>query len=884
MEGSRAVVTHGRLAMRAAVLDAARRGDNGLRICSFEQLAARAAGGFVRPIDSEALLSAVREALATTFLGELDEIKALPGMARAAAETLRKAWRAGIDLQARAGTHPRIASLALLEAAVVKRLPAAMHRPGDIVTAAMKNIHFAPSIFGSGIEIRGLTELSPVWRPLLRRLAETMPMQWIAGPREVPAWLDGSAIVVVREPERHPHVSIASAATALHEAIEALRWARELIASNLAVPHEIAIAATATADYDDHFMALRADTNLDLHFVHGTKAVTTRDGQAAAALADILVRGLSQNRVRRLSSLAGDRSPFGGLPQGWTRILPQDAPLRSLERWKQFLSSVPAANWPDGSDYSADFLRLLEPLSRGTAAAQEAGETFLSGRALSIWRKALLQDPHTAVDAAIEAFRIDDSLDACVSIAWMPAEALAASPRKFVRLLGLSSRGWPRQVTEDRLLSNHIVPTSELDPLPISAADRRDFRTILLTTEAEVVLSRPRRDSEGRLLGKSPLLHDLGQEAYLRRTGTPQHAMSETDRLLARPQEFAQQGQAKSAAACWRDWSTDAVTAHDGLVRADHPAIAQILARTQSASSLRMLLRDPIGFVWKYGLGMRSFEIEEEPLVLDHRGFGDLVHGLLERAVRLVESRGGLIHADATALQTALDEVMPTLRAEWEAGHAVPPAVIWHRTIREASSLSHAALSHPDVPFDGQRSYAEVRFGSGEEDAGEDAPWDTRLPVGIPDTNLRIGGYIDRLDLSADGKHARVRDYKTGKPPKIEVELDGGKELQRCLYAFAVKALLGHDIVVDASLLYPRDGLLLPMKSPDATLDALKRHLAAAREVLARGSAVAGPDTSGEYNDLAFALPANAPKNYCRRKALGIAAILGPATAVWEAP
>jgi hypothetical protein len=871
--------------MRAAVLDAARRGDNGLRICNFEQLAARAAGGFVRPIDSDTLLSAVRDALATTSLGELDEIKALPGMARAAAETLRKAWRAGIDLQARAGSHPRIASLALLEAAVAERLPAAMRRPGDIVVAAMNSIDLAPAIFGSGIDIRGLTELSPVWRPLLRRLAETMPMKWIAGPREVPAWLDGSAVVVVREPEKHPQVAVVSAATALHEAIDALRWARELIASNRAAPHDIAIASTATADYDDHFIALRADANLDLHFVHGTKAVTTRDGQAAAALADILVRGLSQNRLRRLSFLAGGvRSPFGSLPEGWTRILPQEAPLRSVERWKQFLSSVPAAAWPDGLDHSSDLLRALEPLSRGTEAAQEAGETFLSNRALSIWRKALLQNPHTAVDAAIEAFRIDDSLDACVSIAWMPAEALAASPRKFVRLLGLSSRGWPRQVTEDRLLSNHIVPTSELDPLPVSTADRRDFRTILLTTEAEVVLSRPRRDSEGRLLGKSPLLHDLGHETYLLRTGTPQHAMSETDRLLARPEEFALHVQAKSAATCWRDWSADAVTAHDGLVRGDHPAIMAILARTQSASSLRMLLRDPIGFVWKYGLGMRSSEIEEEPLVLDQRGFGDLVHGLLERAVRLVESRGGLIHADATALQSALNEVMPTLQTEWETGQAVPPAVIWHRTLAEASSLSHAALSHPDDPLDGQRSYAEVRFGSGKADADEGAPWDTRLPVDIPGTNLRIGGYIDRLDLSADGKHARVRDYKTGKPPKNEVELDGGKELQRCLYAFAVKALLGHDVVVDASLLYPRACLVLPMKSPDATLDALKGHLAAAREVLAHGRAVAGPDTSGEYNDLAFALPANAPKNYCRRKEVGIAAILGPATAVWEAP
>src|SRR3546814_1571858 len=53
------------------------------------------------------------------------------------------------------------------------------------------------------------------------------------------------------------------------------------------------------ANYDDHFLALRADANLDLHFVHGVKVTATREGQAAAALADILVRGLSQTRMRR---------------------------------------------------------------------------------------------------------------------------------------------------------------------------------------------------------------------------------------------------------------------------------------------------------------------------------------------------------------------------------------------------------------------------------------------------------------------------------------------------------------------------------------------------------------------------------------------------------
>src|SRR3546814_13573557 len=79
------------------------------------------------------------------------------------------------------------------------------------------------------------------------------------------------------------------------------------MASGEAEPADIAIAAASTGDFDDHLLALRADANLDLHFVHGIKVTTTRDGQAAAALADLLIRGLSQTRMSRLAALGCSR-------------------------------------------------------------------------------------------------------------------------------------------------------------------------------------------------------------------------------------------------------------------------------------------------------------------------------------------------------------------------------------------------------------------------------------------------------------------------------------------------------------------------------------------------------------------------------------------------
>ena len=117
----RTVVVHGRLAMRELRLNAAREGRHGLQIMTFEQLAARLAGGLTRPVDDETLRAAIQTTLPETALGELDAIKGFPGMVSAAVDTLRKAWRAGVDLQTRADNHPRLRSIAALEAAVPSR-------------------------------------------------------------------------------------------------------------------------------------------------------------------------------------------------------------------------------------------------------------------------------------------------------------------------------------------------------------------------------------------------------------------------------------------------------------------------------------------------------------------------------------------------------------------------------------------------------------------------------------------------------------------------------------------------------------------------------------------------------------------------------------------
>jgi hypothetical protein len=851
-----------------------------------DQVAARLAGGFIQPIDPDALQDAVKAALASTNLGELEAIKPLPGMVRASVTTLDKVWNANIDLSA--GKNARLESLSTLEQAVLQRLPASMKRPKEMVDLALKHIQHAAAVLGP-IEVHGHSEMSPAWRELLKALAEVVPVVWVAGPRYVPAWLENTKVEIRQTKPDVPKPTLFSCATPRHEVLEALRWARSLIAAGTARPEEIAIATASPADHDDHVMAFARDANLPIHFGHGIKAVTCRDGQTAAALAEALIKGISQERVRRLVGLLDEDSPaIKGLPRGWARVLPRDAPLTTVARWEQAFSQAEPADWPDGIDRSPLVLGVLGLLAKGPAAAAEVGEKVLTKLPLNLWRRALKEGPPQALPVTLTELRMDDGLEPAAHVIWTSAISLASAPRLYVRLLALNTGRWPRRISEDRLIPDHIIPIEILDPLPVADGDRRDFATIAATARS-VTMSYSRRDVEGRLFGRSPLIGDL-KETYLSFGRTPEHTASEIDRLLARPSEFSKLPIAVSGLGCWRAWQRQELTPHDGLLGQNHPRITKLFAQPLSATSLRLLLRDPIRYVWKYALGWQEPEEAEEPLTLDPAAFGNLVHSVLQTAVDALETGDGLGKASFKKIEAAIHDAVITAAKSWEAEQPVPPPIIWKRTLQQAKDVSEKALKHPLDSFPGQTSWTEVPFGWISDKAPRsNLPWDSTRPVEIPGAGVIIHGYIDRLDVSGDKSQARVIDYKTGRVKKkqSEIIINGGSELQRCLYAFAVKTLLKKKIEVAAALLFPRveDGeqALFPLLNVETVLTEIARAIGLARESIENGLALPGIDALDDYNDLAFALPANSVTYFARKLPLAQER-LGEATKIWEAP
>ena len=261
---------------------------------------------------------------------------------------------------------------------------------------------------------------------------------------------------------------------------------------------------------------------------------------------------------------------------------------------------------------------------------------------------------------------------------------------------------------------------------------------------------------------------------------------------------------------------------------------------------------------------------------------------MLRAAVDALESAGGLAKANLEQVEEAIERTLKGTVAAWERERAVPPPTIWRSTLQRASQMSLAALRYPVDGLDGQKSWTEVPFGTSDDVGRKDLPWDAHHVVEIPGTGIRIRGHIDRLDLDGNMMRARVIDYKTGRLDKdiADVVVKGGTELQRCLYAFAVKNLLGAEVEVEAALLYPiaahNEEALFPLRDVDAVLAQLVTAINHARNNIAGGLALPGIDANNQFNDFAFAFPAS--PGYLPRKMPLAYGRLGDAVAIWEAP
>jgi RecB family exonuclease len=805
-------------------------------------------------------------------------------MTRSVAWTLTRLWNADFALADRAHESARLQDLMMIEARVRASLPAGVLSPRDLRDAALQRVTHAPAVLGA-VELDRVVRVTPVWRPLLLALAPQGPLAWRNPGDPNAAWFTGELASDARPTPASPE--IVSCASPRAEAVEALRWIRELIASGRARPDEIAVCATATEDWDDHMLVLTADAGLPLHFSHGVPALASWEGQVCAALADVLLNGLSQDRVRRLFGHAAGRSRgLDALPANWAQGLRPGAALFELEQWRRVLDEA-HAHRTDGVDVRPLLIPVLEVLARGAGAADAAGGLLLGRAARALWVEALRRAPPEALEFSLQELRLPDGRDPGACAVWCPASHLAAAPRRFVRLLGLTTRSWPRRSGEDPLVPGHILSREALDSESLTEQDRRAYAIITAQAGGALVLSRSRRNAQGGLQAPSPLVPHGPRTTALKRARIPSHAFSEADRLLARPEEAATSPVLRTADACWCNRRNPAVSPHDGRVRENHPVIARAIAQVQSATSLRLMLRDPLAFVWRYALGWRSLVEDEQPLSLDARAFGELVHEILKRTIDALEPDPGYVRAARHEIENALDAASAAIAAQWPLERSTPPVLLWRHTLAAARDLALKALTLDEAFQPVTRSWTELTFGredDGTTPAG-DLLWPPTGQVIIPGTGLRIRGSIDRVDFNSAHNGVRVSDYKTGAEPAkaSEIVLGRGAELQRVLYALAARQLVADNPRVIARLVFLGTDRPRPynLADVDQAIADIGVHLSAAIDLLRRGIALPGPDAREDWNDFALALPA-ALAVYFQSKQAALGRAFGDFARIWS--
>jgi ATP-dependent helicase/nuclease subunit B len=257
-----------------------------------------------------------------------------------------------------------------------------------------------------------------------------------------------------------------------------------------------------------------------------------------------------------------------------------------------------------------------------------------------------------------------------------------------------------------------------------------------------------------------------------------------------------------------------------------------------SASRVEQYAKCPYQFYLKRVMGIERWEEDEAIEAMDPLAKGSVVHKILERFLK--EHAGGkFLRGPCEALQRRLEEQGREILEE--ARPAGLPDLLWEiERDRILQTLRNWLV------FEKNRAADNLLPVWLERPFGVFSPQETSPPLSIQAGRHRFDfrGRIDRIDLSPDGKHARVIDYKTGKIPvamkrKGRTPLMSGERIQIAIYreALASMADLGKLEHVAGEYLHiaPDEGDTVPIVFANEELLEAGPRLRAILEVLASG-------------------------------------------------
>jgi len=812
--------------------------------------------------------------------GALDMAYFIPGTeASAFAESFvrARAGELGVEPEPLAGKAPE-SSLQRLAARAFGLAPDAGPREGGpmaddgsvaLVSApgesrmALEVVREVVRAFGDG-SIRGFQEAAVIVRqpeadaPMLEEALRLrgIPCCVHGGRRFADSLLARAVAALLRlEPDGFPHEGILSA--------------MELVAASLP-------EAEASGWDVDSWRALTCDPR----FLAGARAWDAGIEAAAAGAGREVERASGENAEDAGDDGEGDRRPTREEAER------RQGAIENLRaRWRLLRGA--SAGWPRelGWGQWAEFLAgRLEPL----LGASEDWPVFASvldavGALGALSPRSVPQEAlRGALDRALRSLSLPEGRSGPTGVHILSAAAARGLRFPLVIVPGLDEGRFPAHLRQDPLLLD--TERSRLAPLPLKkmrldeerllfdmAARSAGKRLVLMTSRLDEASDRERIPSQfflraaaavrGGELGMRELAADTvpgfrsvsldepapapglaaidGGEVRLRLVTSAACGPSRALEALARREPERLAGPLAYAGARF----VRGLTPYDGLIQ--KPGLVRHMAETLwshgrqvSASRLESYARCPYAYFLRYGMGLEAWEEPEPADAVDPLERGKAVHEILERFLGgrpdlRGESEERLRGAIDTLARGVLERFRPAGIADllWEIERDGILGMLgnWIAFERERAAEGLAPARF------------ELVFG---RFPGEEGSPPYRVTAGRHRFDFR--GRIDRVDRSADGRRARVVDYKTGAlPPTLasrsRTPLMGGEKIQLALYRGALSVLeeFRSAAEVEGEYLHLgyRDGKIAPAAFGAEELDAAAGVLPRILEILGDGIA-----------------------------------------------
>ena len=448
--------------------------------------------------------------------------------------------------------------------------------------------------------------------------------------------------------------------------------------------------------------------------------------------------------------------------------------------------------------------------------------------------------------------------------------AVRGVPFKMVIVPGMVEKSFPPLIRQDAILLdqerrvlNRSLSGKESEPLPLKAEGRLDEERLLfrLTVGAAIeklILSFPRIEiGTGRerlpssfllasikaLTAKSVDFNQLEKfPGFVRiplseiAVKSPEEALDEVEFDLSVGQEklsakrpeallylrevspfFGRGLQLESSR-----WGKKIFTGYEGIL-ASKEALQilrerySIFKKSISPTRLEAYAACPYQYLLNVIMGVEALTEPEREATITPLDKGKLIHDILWKFFTdLKKERGSSLQLKPKDLQRLLETAHKKF-IEFEQMGVTGYPMLWEVEKRNMLETLKDFFNEELNETEFIPTYFEVRYGMKHLDFQEsEISTEKPVPLKIGGKTVNLRGRIDRIDLTKDGKKARVRDYKTGRVLAKPNEFQGGTTLQLPLYLYAARQLLGplhKGIQVESAEYYSlKDGKAFPFE------------------------------------------------------------------------